>query len=135
MHGEFIKGILNYETNKENLTELHFIASRVSKLSWAFWLRGEEDLHLQESMQSCLRNLNSAFSAHSLIDRAVSIGQSARSRNEHQMYLRHMKDKFCTRDIYALKVSGCNQKMKHQKIVELRGPHQKTNVEKVASHC
>ena len=30
-----------------------------------------------------------------LIDRAVSFGQSARSRNEHQMYIKHMKDKFC----------------------------------------
>ena len=28
-----------------------------------------------------------------LIDRAVSFGQSARSRNERQMYIKHMTDK------------------------------------------
>ena len=30
-----------------------------------------------------------------LIDRAVSFGLSARSRNERQMYIKHMKNKFC----------------------------------------
>ena len=30
-----------------------------------------------------------------LIDRAVSFGQSAQSRNERQMYIKHMIDQFC----------------------------------------
>ena len=55
MCGEFIKGILNHKTNKEDLTVLHSVACEQ-----ALPEHSGSGVKRKESLQSCLRSLNSA---------------------------------------------------------------------------